>query len=159
MFAEDVVESAAVHADLNVGCEQAGGEGIGCELCALIGVEDLRSTHAGRLTQSIETEDAVQSVGKLPSEHITTVPVDNSNQVHEAPQQRHLGDVCAPDLVDMRNRQVAQKIGIALVPFARRTAASPGVDSLNAHQAHQSSRSLAPATGILPTGPRPAFSF
>ena len=43
----------------------------------------------------------------------------------------------------MRNRQVAQKIGIALVPFARRTAASPGVDGLNAHQTHQTSDSFA----------------
>ena len=37
-FAEDVVEgaAAAIHADLNVGCEQAGGEGVGRELCALV---------------------------------------------------------------------------------------------------------------------------
>ena len=144
-FAEDVVEGAAstVHADLNVGCEQADGEGIGRELCALVGVEDLGPTGAERLTQGIETEDAVQGVGKLPSEHITAVPVDDSDQIHEATQQRHIGDVSAPDLVDMRNRQVAQKIGIALVPFSRRTAASPGVDSLNAHQTHQTSDSFA----------------
>ena len=36
---------AAVDADLNVGCEQAGGEGISCELCALVGVEDLGPSH------------------------------------------------------------------------------------------------------------------
>ena len=71
------------------------------------------------------------------------MPVDDSNQVHEATQQRHIGDVSAPDLVDMRNRQVAQQIGIALVSLAGRTAASPGVDSLNAHQTHQPSDSFA----------------
>ena len=71
-FAVDVVEgaAAAIHADLNVGCEQAGGEGIGRELCPLVGVEDLGSTDAERLVQGIETKDAVQSVGKLPREHI-----------------------------------------------------------------------------------------
>ena len=37
--------AAAIDADLNVGCEQAGGEGIGCELCALVGVEDLGRSH------------------------------------------------------------------------------------------------------------------
>ena len=144
-FAEDVVEGAAsaIHADLDVGSEQAGSEGIGRELCALVGIEDLGSTFAERLAQSIETEDAVQGVGELPSEHVAAVPVDDSNQVHEAAQHRHIGDVSAPDLVDMRNRQVAQKIGIALVPFARRTAASPGVDGLNAHQTHQPSDSIA----------------
>ena len=54
--------ASAIHADPNVGSEQAGGEGIGRELCALVGVEDLGSTFAERLAQGIETEDAVQSV-------------------------------------------------------------------------------------------------
>ena len=39
----------------------------------------------------------------------------------------------------MRNRQIAQEIGIAFMPLARRTTASPGVDGLNAHQTHQPS--------------------
>ena len=39
----------------------------------------------------------------------------------------------------MRNRQVAQEIGIARVSFVWRTAASPGVDRLNVHQPHQPS--------------------
>ena len=37
--------ATAFDADLNVGCEQAGGEGIGCELCALVGVEVLGPSH------------------------------------------------------------------------------------------------------------------
>ena len=71
-FAEDVVEgaTAAIHADLNVGSEQASGEGVGRELCALVGVEDFGPTLAERPAQGIETEDAVLGVGKLPSEHI-----------------------------------------------------------------------------------------
>ena len=144
-FAEDVVErmAATVHAELNVGGVKGGRESIGRELCALVGVEDFGPTLAERLAQGIETEDAVQGVGKLPGEHIAAVPVDDSNQVHEATQQRHIGDVSAPDLVDMRSRQVAQEIGIQLVLLARRTATSPGLDSLNAHQTHQPSYPLA----------------
>ena len=98
-FAEDVVEGAgkAVHADLNVGCEQAGGEVIGRELCALVGVEDLGPALAERLAQGIETEDVVQSGGKLPSEHLAAVPVDDSDQIHEATKHRHMGDVSAQE--------------------------------------------------------------
>ena len=152
-FAEYVVEGAAsaIHADLDVGCEQAGGEGIGRELCALVGVEDLGSTFAERLAQGIETEDAVQGVGELSGEHVAAVPVDDCDQVHEAAQHRHIGDVSAPDLVDMRNRQIAQQIRIAFVPLARRTAASPGVDGLNAHQTHQPSNSFAIDSVTQPT--------
>ena len=62
-----------------------------------------------RLTQGIETEATVEGVGKLPGEHVAAMPVDDSDQVHEATQQRHIGDVCAPDLVDMRNRQSCAK--------------------------------------------------
>ena len=144
-FAEDVVKgaAAAIHADLNVGCAQSGSEGIGRELCALVGVEDFGPTLAERLAQGIETEDTVLGVGKLPGEHIATVPVDDSDQVHEATKHRYVGDVCAPDLVDVGNRQVAQKIRIELVSLARRTAASPGVDSLNVHHTHQPSDPLA----------------
>ena len=109
------------------GCEQGSRESIGRELCALVGVEDLGPTLAECLAQRIETEDAVQGVGQLPGEHIAAVPVDDSNQVHEATPQRHIGDVSAPDLVDMRNWEVAQEIGIALVPLARRAAASPEI--------------------------------
>ena len=132
-FAEYVVEgaAAAVHADLDVGCRQAGGEGIGRELCALVDVENLGAPLAERFVQGIKAEDAVQRVGELPREHVAAVPVDDSDPVHEAPQHRHVGDVSAPDLVDMRNRQVTQEIRIELVPFVRRTAASPGVDNLN----------------------------
>ena len=107
--------AAAVHADLDVGDLQAGDEDISCELCALVGVEDLGPTLAERLAQGIETEDTVQRVGKLPGEHIATVPVNDSDQVHKATKHRHLGDVCTRDLVDMRNRQIAQEIGIELV--------------------------------------------
>jgi len=58
---------------------------------------------------------------------------------HEASQQRHIGDVCAPDLVDKRNRQIAHQIGIAFILLAQRAAASIVVDVSNAHQTHQPS--------------------
>ena len=56
-FAEDVFEGAGatVHVDMYVG--------IGRELCALVGVEDLGPTLAESLAQGIETEDTVQGVG------------------------------------------------------------------------------------------------
>ena len=87
---------------------QAGCEGISYELCAQVGIEDRGSTLAERMAQSRETECAIQGVGKLPGEHIAAVPVNDSDQVHETSQQRHIGDVCTPDLVDMPNRQIAR---------------------------------------------------
>ena len=79
----------------NVGCDQAGGEGIGRKLCVLVGIEELGSTLDERLVQGIETEDAVQGVGKLLDEQIAAVPVDDSDHGHEATQQRHIGNTCA----------------------------------------------------------------
>ena len=43
---------AAIEADSNAGCEQAGGEGIGCELCAPVGAEGLGPSHAEHLALS-----------------------------------------------------------------------------------------------------------
>ena len=56
-FAKDIIEdaTASVHADLDVGGLQAGGEGIICELCALVGVEDSGSALAEPIAQSSET--------------------------------------------------------------------------------------------------------
>ena len=56
-FAKDIIEgaTASVHADLDVGGLQAGGEGIICELCALVGVEDPGSALAEPMARSSET--------------------------------------------------------------------------------------------------------
>ena len=80
------------------------------------------------------------------------MPVDDSGQVHEAAQYRHIGDVSAPDLVDMRNRQIAQEIGIAFMPLAQRITASPGVDRMNAHKTHQPSDPFATDRVAQPAG-------
>ena len=96
----------------------------------------LGPTRAERFVQDIKAEDAVQEFGKLPGEHVAAVPVDDSDQVHEAPQQRHIGDVCAPDLIDMDNRQVALQIGKALATLGEIVTAAPWVDRLNTHQPH-----------------------
>ena len=103
-------------------------------MCALVSVDDRGPTLAERLAQSIETENAVQGVGKLPGEHVAAVPVDDSDQVHEASQQRYIGDVCAPDLVDMRNRQIAQTDRDSAYASCPENCCFSWVDRLDAHQ-------------------------
>ena len=95
------------------------------------------------MAQSSETGCAIQGVGKPPGEHMAAVPVEDSDLVHETSQQRHIGDVCAPELVDMPNREIAQEIGIDLMAFIWCAALFLGIDRLNTHLRHQEWQPLA----------------
>ncbi|MDE0180270.1 MAG: hypothetical protein OXL39_02925 [Caldilineaceae bacterium] len=64
-------------ADLYVGREQAGCEGVGRALCALVGVEDLGPTLDEPLVEGVETETTILGVGKLPGEHKVVAPVND----------------------------------------------------------------------------------
>lgn len=55
----------------------------------------LLAQYAERLVQGIETEYCVQGVGKLPSEYIAAVPIDDSDQVDEAAQARDFATLWA----------------------------------------------------------------
>ena len=136
---KDVVQrtASAVHADLNTSCQHGVSEGVGCELSALIGVEDVRCALLEGLAQSHQTELTIQGVGKLPGQHVTTVPVDDSYQVHEATSHRNVGDIGAPDLVRTGDLQSAQEIRVYSVPWSRFARVALGIERLQAHHLHQ----------------------
>lgn len=69
---EDVVEHApvAIHTDLYAGGFQARREGLGCELAALIRVEDHRPPILKRPLHCDLAGAALQTVGKLPGDNV-----------------------------------------------------------------------------------------
>ena len=69
---EDIVHhlAATIHANANISLLQAGGEGVGCELRALVGVEDLQFAKCQRLIQSHQTEVNIQRVREPPGDHV-----------------------------------------------------------------------------------------
>lgn len=97
-FAEGIVEGAApaVHADLNFGRLQAGGESFGCELCAWVGVGELGSPLGQGLPLRIKTDVTVHCVGDLSGEEIAVVPANNCDLIDETTRKRKRGDVGAP---------------------------------------------------------------
>ena len=141
---EDVVQSSApaVHADQSASGLDCVGECSGCELSALIGVEDIRCALLQRLTQSDQAKLAIQSVGQLPTQNVAAVPVDDRHQVHEAALHGNIGDICAPDLVGSSDLESTQEIRKDLVPWDWFAGVGLWIDGLQAHHLHQTSHSL-----------------
>ena len=88
-FDEDVIAPAAfaIHADLDpVVLEQVGEIAAG-ELAALIRVEDFRLAETSHcFTDRLEAEVSGEGVGKSPGQDLAAVPVDDGNQIDEAPR-------------------------------------------------------------------------
>jgi len=75
---EDVVHPSAlaIHADVDLGIEQHGGEGLAGELAALIGIEDLRLAIAVQgFAKSVDTAIGVQAGRELPTQHVAAEPI------------------------------------------------------------------------------------
>lgn len=142
---EDVVEGppVSVHADVDASGFQAAGE-IRCrKLHALIRIEDRWRTPSQRLLQCLYTEGPVERVGELPSQHETTEPVKNRDQIHETVPHGYVGDVRRPDQIGSSDFQIAQQIGIDPVIPGGNRCLGPGVDRLQAHEPHQATDALA----------------
>ncbi len=74
------------------------------ELYSLIRVEDLRlALHQARFLR-VQAEATVQGVRQAPGQHVAAVLVHDRDQVHEAPVQRDVRDVRAPDLIGPGDR-------------------------------------------------------
>ena len=85
------------------------------ELNALVGIEDQRLPVLQAQAQGVDTERPVERIGQLPGDDKAAEPVENGNQIHEAPRHRHLGDIRSPDLIGTVDGHAAQQIGIFLV--------------------------------------------
>src|SRR5208283_6037215 len=109
-----------------------------------IGVENLRLAVSGQcFFQRSEAERGVHRVGEPPGENGPARPVDDRDQIEEAPADRDVRYIGRPDLVRPLDRHVAQEIGINLVP--RRGLARPRLrpERLDPHQPHQPPHALA----------------
>ena len=136
--------SSAVHADPNAMLFKNTCEGLTGELDTLISIEDFwRSVALQGLLQGIDTEVCVHGVGDPPGQHLAAVPVDNGDQVHEAPGQRNIADICCPHLVWAIDLQALEQVRIHLAPVARNAGSGARIHRLNVHGAHQALNPLA----------------
>mmetsp|Transcript_6898 Transcript_6898/g.10928 ORF Transcript_6898/g.10928 Transcript_6898/m.10928 type:complete len:207 (+) Transcript_6898:2399-3019(+) len=70
------------------------------------------------------------------------MPVHNRYETQKAPSHRQVGDVGRPNLVRSCHPQIAQQIGVGLVPLRRLAHVGLLVDRHEAHQPHQASDTL-----------------
>ena len=121
------------------------------ELAALVGVEDLGLAEAReRLVERLEAERHVHAVRQPPCQHRPARPVDDRDQVQKPALHRQVGDVGRPDLVGPVDHQVAQQVGIDLVPRRRPRGPWLRAERRDPHQTHQPLHALAvdrPALG------------
>ncbi len=121
---ENVVQPAAlaVHRDrYTVVFENAGDEGFGGELGALVGVEDLRSAVGEEgLLEGLDAEVALHRVREPPREHAPAVPVDYSDQIQKTFFHWDEGNIGRADLPRAVDGKAPPAIRILLVGRARR---------------------------------------
>ena len=102
---EDVVHPAplAIHADRDPVCLERGDPIVAGELTALVGVEGFRSAPgpAHGFIERSHAEAAVHRVAQLPGEHCPAVPIHDRHEVGMPLGHRNIGDVRAPDFVDL----------------------------------------------------------
>jgi hypothetical protein len=79
-----------------------------CPYGRAIRVKDFWPTLLQRLLKSYLAETSIQGVGKLPSQHIATKPVQDGHQIHEAAGHSNVGYIATPDLVAADDSQIAQ---------------------------------------------------
>ena len=141
---EDVVVGSAstVHADPHPGLFKSGDEGIGRELCALVGIEYRRQSGFHCLMQAVQTELAVQGIGYFPGDDVTGKPVHDCHEIHESLSHPDVGDVGAPDLIGATDLDFPEQVRINPVLMARHCSFGFGIDGLKSHFLHQPPHSL-----------------
>lgn len=139
-FDENIVPpgAAAVHADCDLIAKHDAGEGHAGGLAALVGVEDVgRAKARQRFLQCLDAKVRLQRDRQPPRQNPPAEPVDDGDEIDEAPRHRDVRDDCRPDLVGPRHRQLAQQIGIDLMRRLRLGGVWPSVDRLDRHLLHK----------------------
>ena len=148
---EDVVPPGpfAVHADGDaVVGEDAGKDRTG-ELRALVGVEDFRLAMTREsFLQCLDAEGCFHRNREPPGQNTTCRPIQYGGEIDEAVGHRDIGDVHGPDLVRLRDLQLAQQIRIDLVAGFGLGGARMAIERLYPHPPHQ--RLHMPAADLAP---------
>ena len=106
-----------VHAELAAPGQQNVGELRCSELTALVGVDDLRRAVAQeRLLNHLFGMAGLQRDCHLVRQHLAAGHIHHRRQVHEAPFHRNVGRIEGPHLVGAGDGQLAQQVGVDLVP-------------------------------------------
>ena len=137
---EDVVapRAFAVHADLDLpGCQNLDEVG-GCELTALIAVEDLWLAMASQgFFQCLDAEACIARDRYPPCQDAACGPVDHRREIDEAPRHGNIGDVHRPDVVRARDGEVPQQVWVDLVARRRFRGVGLAIQRFDAHALHQ----------------------
>jgi ubiquinone/menaquinone biosynthesis C-methylase UbiE len=85
-FDKDIVQRSAfsIHADGNPLIRQSARERLACELCALIGIEDLRLGILQRPIQRRNAKARVHVDRYFPAQHVAAVPIHDRHQIDKA---------------------------------------------------------------------------
>ncbi len=152
---ENVVKGPAstIHADADACLLQAGREIQRGELRALITVEYLWSALSQRCFQRLQTKEPFHGVGERPGQHITTMPIHDSHQIHVAMGHGNVGDVCAPDLIRAISDVILQQIGVNLVILGFLAGARFGINGQYSHDLHQTPNPL--VVDLIASTPQP----
>jgi len=105
--------AAAIHTDLDALVLQQPRELQTGKLTALIRVEDLWvAILRDRLPHRVEAEVRGQRIREPPRQHSATCPVQDGEEIHEAPTHGNVGDIRRPDMVRANDVQTTQEIGV-----------------------------------------------
>ncbi len=111
---KDVVlaSATAIHADRNVVIFECLGEIIAGKLCPLVRVEDFRRSIAVQgVIKRMYTEIRLKSIGNAPGQDSSAIPVHDNDKIHKLTSHRNIGDVTAPNMVDVIDREISEQVG------------------------------------------------
>ena len=106
-FNEDVVlaSTTAVHVNRNAAVFKCLSEIVAGKLCPLVRVEDFRRSIAAQsVIKRMDTEIRLKGIANAPGQNFTAVPVHDNDKIHKSKGQRNIGDVTAPNMVDVIDR-------------------------------------------------------
>lgn len=142
---ENVVQGAAppIHTDQDTALLQRRQKIGGGELGTLIGVPDLRLAETEGGLQRGQTKGRLHRIGQFPTEHKTTEPIHDGDQVQETATHGKAGNIGAPDLAGPLDQDAAQQVRADLVARRRTAQVWFRIKGFDSHDTHQPLDALA----------------
>jgi hypothetical protein len=124
--------ATSIHGKLNPRVEHCAGEVNGCELTALIGINNLRHTVAGQgLAQDLHRMARLQCGGHFMCHDTARGYIDDSRQVDISMARGEVGRIECPHLMGSIHHEFTQQVGVDLV--TRRRLGTAGLRCLGLH--------------------------
>src|SRR5260370_15180166 len=103
--------------DLHPAALHRGNPVLACKLTSLIAIEYLGEATLvcpQRRLEHLQAKTHFQGIGQLPSQHISTKPVDDGGKISKAPTKPDVDNIYRPDPAEPSPTQVAQQLGTYL---------------------------------------------